>query len=86
MGGGLVATKQEFKPPFWLNHINVAKVNGTFVVTEKKPSKKLTKPVNVHVPLMCEEMNKMIILLAIFPAIYRAKHAVLSTIVCNEVF
>ena len=58
-GKKLVATKQELKPPFWLNHINVAKVNGTFVVTEKKPSKKSTKSVNMHVPLMGEEMNKM---------------------------
>jgi len=52
-------------------------VNGTFVVTEKKVSKKLTKPVNAHVPLVCEEMNKMTILSAIFPAIYGAKHGLM---------
>ena len=49
-------------------------MNRAFVVTEKKASTKLTKQVNVHVPLTCEEMNKMIILPAIYPAIYRAKH------------
>ena len=37
----------------------------------------MTKPLNVHVPLTCEEMNKMIILPAIFPTIYRAKHGLM---------
>ena len=35
-GKKLVATKQKLKPPFWLNHTNVAKLNGHLLSLRKR--------------------------------------------------